>query len=136
MRIVVEPMEVRKGLRQLRATLVAALGEPILEHWSFPGASQDDRLPTWSGTVEGSPFTIAIGDEGRWTSRTPVLLAREESYSGMTPVVEINVPVADGRINRKVNGWLCMDDNGDFFRVHRGTRFTVTPLRCDESKCA
>jgi hypothetical protein len=127
MRIVVEPMEVRKGLRQLRATLVAALGEPILEHWSFPGASQDDRLPTWSGTVEGSPFTIAIGDEGRWTSRTPVLLAREESYSGMTSVVEINVPVADGRINRKVNGCLCMDDNGDFFRVHRGTRFTVTP---------
>jgi hypothetical protein len=67
MRIVFEPMEVRKGLRQLRAILVAALGGTHSRHWSFPGASQDDRLPTWSGTAEGSPFTIAIGDEGRWT---------------------------------------------------------------------
>lgn len=64
MRIVFEPMEVRKGLRHLRAILVAALGAPTLEHWSFPGASQDDRFPHGRAPQKARRSPLRSGTRG------------------------------------------------------------------------
>ena len=102
MRIAFELREVRMGLRQLQATLKAVLGPPTPVYWCFPGASQDEWLPTWSATIQDSPFTIAIGGEGSWgerRKRTPILIACDEPRNGMTSTVEINIPLGDGKVN-------------------------------------
>jgi hypothetical protein len=130
MRIVCELMDGRKGLRQLQATLKAVLGKPILVYWCFPGASQDEWLPTWSATVQDSPFTIAIGREGSWgerRKRTSILIACDEPRNGMTSTVEICIPLGDRKVNRRVQGCFYRGADGRFRLAHRGKRVTRTP---------
>jgi hypothetical protein len=118
------------GLHQLKAAIKAVLGKPRLVYWCFPGASQDEWLPTWWGTIEGSPFTIAIGREGSWgerRKRTPLLLACDEPRNGMTSIVEINLPLGDSTVDRRVQGCFYRGADGRFRLAHRGRRVTRTP---------
>jgi hypothetical protein len=111
-------------LRNSSGILYVSFSTPI--RWSYPGDSEDDHLRTWSGSVNGLPFTIAIGPEDKWVTRTPVLLARETPHPGMTPWAEMNLPVLDGTVHRGVNGCFCEDYRGSLFLMHRGRRFVVS----------
>jgi hypothetical protein len=126
-RIVNEARETRDGLRAIRRELVGQLGNPRESSWSFPGAGKD-LLPTWySNNLLGGPIAIAVGDDGYWENRTPILIARAEFRDSMTPTAEINIPLVDGRVNRSVAGCLCLGADGRFLLAHRGKRFTTTP---------
>jgi hypothetical protein len=128
MRVVFTPTNVRKGLDQLETALnEARLNVNRSVHWSFSKGSQDEWFRTWSGTVSGFPFAIAIGEEGCWGTRrrrTPILIACAELREPMIPTVEINIP-SDGRVNRRVQGCLCQGADKRFFLAHRGMRFTM-----------
>lgn len=127
MRIVNEALETKDGLRAIRRELVGQLGKPRESSWSFPGAGKE-LLPTWySDNLRRGPFAIAVGDDGYWENRTPILIARAELRDGITPTVEINIPFVDGRVKRSVAGCLCLDTDGKFLVAHRGKRFTATP---------
>lgn len=43
----------------------------------------------------------------------------------MTPEVEVNIPKANGKPNRAVNGCFCVAGPGSFVLCHRGNGFTV-----------
>jgi hypothetical protein len=126
-RVVTGGRETRKGLRTLRRELVRQLGKPRRHVWGFPGLGGRDRLPTWYDEVAGEPLAVAMGDTGSWTTRTPILLARSPLTPVMTPTVELNIPVGNGRPDRSVNGCLCVAHRGQFVLAHRGTSFTATP---------
>lgn len=129
MRIVTDSRETREGLRALRRELTRQLGKPRSRLWGFPGEGGRDEVPTWHHDEAAGPLAVAIGGEGSWETRTPVLLARSPLAPVMTPTVEINVPVGDGATNRMVNGCLCVERRSQFVLAHRGGSFTVTPWK-------
>jgi hypothetical protein len=74
-------------------------------------------------------FTIGLKPEFKWRSQTnrnkyrcPILIACEKATSGMSPIVEVNIPeVADGR----VNGCFALDEDRKLWLCHRGNKLTV-----------
>jgi hypothetical protein len=79
--------------------------------------------------VLGRPLALAIGEEGTWTTRTPVLVARADRTAGITPTVELNVPVVDGGVDRAVAGCFCRSSRAEYVLAHRGNSLTVTPWK-------
>ena len=64
MRIVFEPMEVRKGLRQLRATLVARSGNPLSSTGAFLGRARMIGCPHGRAPQKARRSPLRSGTRG------------------------------------------------------------------------
>jgi hypothetical protein len=126
MRVAVDSSEVLKGLSKLQQHLMSALGRPVKHIWSFPGGGSGE-LPTWHREGDCGHLAVAMGTQGEWETRTPILVAREPLTPRMTPIVEVNVPTPNGQPNRAINGCLCVSGQDRFVLCYRGNGFTVTP---------
>lgn len=134
MHIVARTSEIEAGLEQLNLVLKKTFGTPNPCLWSFPGGGGHDELPTWYSRGKYGHLAIGFSPNRNWKSRVPVLIALEQATHGISPVVEINIPLKDRRRafnrNRKINGCLTtINDGGEPWLSHRGTSFTTTPSR-------
>lgn len=124
MRVLINSAEVNEGLSRLHKCLKNELGKPVMQMWKFPDGSAE-KLPTWY-RKGSNPLGVAIGS---WKTRTPILISRQEIKSVMTPDVEVNIPKANGKPNRGINGCFCSAGSGSFALCHRGTGFTIGKSR-------
>ncbi len=124
MRVLTARAEVRGALARLRDAVRAALPREERVVWSFPGhGNARTGIPTWSRDGEEA-LAVAVGDEGHWDGRTPVLIALSAAHPRICPVVEVNIPDTRGTPDRRINGTFARGPEGKLWLLHRGTRLT------------
>jgi len=133
MQIVVKTSEIVRALSLLKSSLKEAFGTSRPYVWSFPGGGGQAEIPTWEDSGDHERLAVGFSSEEDWGTRVPVLIALEKAGNGISPVVEINIPLKDRRKainrNRKVNGCFARDEAGRLWLCHRGVSLTTTPTR-------
>jgi hypothetical protein len=74
---------------------------------------------------------VAFSQEYLVNAGRPFVATIEPFFSGISPMVEANIPLKDGRKSitrdRKVNGCFARDATGRVWLCHRGAKMTVHP---------
>jgi hypothetical protein len=129
MYIVTEKRALQSALRQLKDCL-KSFGKPKQCRWKFPGAGGQSTIPTWSSETPQGHLTIGFSPGG-WTNKSPVLVSLEPPSDGLSPVVELNIPL---HRNRSINGCFVESNDGRLWLCHRGVALTATPFRLGKAK--